>query len=124
LPRPIDVAVVGLHLQIVDCLTRKKLGLGGHSRTLAQASLYWMRGRAEKAHMTCLMVGIILLLLPGSQRASAASAPQNGQSVSPGSGPLMPAPPGVGSKLDRAFRIAFNALGVSLVLVGVLQSWA
>jgi hypothetical protein len=83
-----------------------------------------MRGRAEETGMSCLMVGVIVLLvtwLPGSfsgvgstERAMHESWKRNPDARATR----------VGRKFDRAFRIAFNALGVSLVLVGVLQSWA
>jgi hypothetical protein len=83
-----------------------------------------MRGRAEKAHMTCLMVGIMLLLftwLPAS--FSGARSAERAMHESWKRNPDARATR-FGRKFDRAFRIAFNALGVSLVLVGVLQSWA
>ena len=74
--------------------------------------------------MTCVMVGIILLLftwLPASFSGvgTAERAMHESWKRTPDARATR-----VGSKLDRAFRIAFNALGVSLVLVGVLQSWA
>jgi len=83
-----------------------------------------MRGRAEKAHMTCLMVGIIFLLftwLPAS--FSGAGSTERGMHQFWKQNPDARATR-VGKKLDRAYRIAFNAFGISLVLVGVLQAWA
>jgi hypothetical protein len=74
--------------------------------------------------MTCLTVGIILLLftwLPAS--FSGVGSTERGMHEFWKQTPDARATR-VGKKIDRADRIAFNALGVSLVFVGVLQSWA